>query len=130
MDEHGVHPLQIHWLKACVTFFRAACARQHGKPLFYRAMSANVILSRHSDVAWCVKLAVFLVVIGVEGSNGTCIGHMDMGHPPGIACSVRCMISWAMDIGQNCIMLRCRLLMFDIFERRLWGKKQTCMAIF
>jgi hypothetical protein len=81
-------------------------------------MSANAILSRHSDVAWCAKLAKFLAVIGVEGSNGTCIGHMmmlilhqmrhrrqdnhmDMGHPPGIACSVRCMISWAMDIRQT-----------------------------
>jgi hypothetical protein len=37
----------------------------------------------------------------VEGSDGTCIGHMDMGHPPGIACSVRCMISWPMDIRQT-----------------------------
>jgi hypothetical protein len=63
-------------------------------------MSANVILSRHSDIAWCVKLAKVLAVIGVEGSNGACIGHMDMGHPPGIACSVRCMTSWAMDIRQ------------------------------
>jgi hypothetical protein len=62
---------------------------------------ANVILSRHSDVAWCAKLAKFLAVIGVEGSNGTCIGHMDVGHPPGIACSVRCMISLAMDIRQT-----------------------------
>jgi hypothetical protein len=73
----------------------------HSSPLFYRAMSANVILSRHSDVAWCAKLAKYLAVIDVEGSNGTCIGHMDMDHPPGIACSVRCMISWAMDIRQT-----------------------------
>jgi hypothetical protein len=64
-------------------------------------MSANVILSRHSIVAWCEKLAILLAVIGVEGSNGTCIGQMDMGHPPGIACSVRCMINWAMDIRQT-----------------------------
>jgi hypothetical protein len=64
-------------------------------------MSANVILSRPSDVAWCAKLAIFLAVISVEGSNGTCIGHMDMGHPPGIACSVRCMINWAMDNRQT-----------------------------
>jgi hypothetical protein len=26
---------------------------------------------------------------------------MDMGHPPGMACSVRCMISWAMDTRQT-----------------------------
>jgi hypothetical protein len=60
---------------------------------FNRAMSANVMLSRHSEFAWCAKLVKFLAVIGVEGSNGACIGHMDMGHPPGIACFVRCMIS-------------------------------------
>jgi hypothetical protein len=101
MDELGVHPLQVHWLKACVTFFRAACASQHRSPLFYRVISANDILSRHSDVAWCAKLAKLLAEIGVEGSNGTCIGHMDMGHPPGIACPVRCMISWAMDNKQT-----------------------------
>jgi hypothetical protein len=77
MDELGAHPLQVHWLKACVTFFRAACASQHSSPLFFRAMYANVILSRHSDVAWCAKLAKYLAVIGVEGSNGTCIGYMD-----------------------------------------------------
>jgi hypothetical protein len=57
MDELGFHPLQVHWLKACATFCRAACASQHSSPLFYRAMSAKVILSRHSDVAWCAKLA-------------------------------------------------------------------------
>jgi hypothetical protein len=26
VDEIGVHPLKVHWLEACVTFFRAACA--------------------------------------------------------------------------------------------------------
>jgi hypothetical protein len=36
------------------------------------------------------KAGESLAVTGVEGSNG--IKHMDMGHPPGIACSVRCMI--------------------------------------
>jgi hypothetical protein len=77
MNELGVHPLQVYWLKACVALFRAACASQHSSPLFYHAMSANVILSRHNDVEWCAKLAKFLAVIGVEGSNGTCIGHMD-----------------------------------------------------
>jgi hypothetical protein len=81
-------------------FSRAACASQHSSPLFYRATYANVILSRHSDVAWCAKLAKFLAVIGVDG---TCIGHMDMRHPPGIACSIRCMISWAMDIRQTAL---------------------------
>jgi hypothetical protein len=34
-------------------------------------MSANVILSRHSDIAWCAKLVQFLVVIRVE--DGSCI---------------------------------------------------------
>jgi hypothetical protein len=59
MYELGVHPLQVHWLKACVTCFRAACASQRSSPLFYRAMSANVILSRNSDIAWCAKLCRF-----------------------------------------------------------------------
>jgi hypothetical protein len=101
MDELGLYPLQVHWSKACVAFLKAACASQHSSPLLYRAMYANVILSCHSDVAWCAKLAKVLAVIDVEGSNGTCIGHMDMGHPPGIACLVRCMICWAMDIRQT-----------------------------
>jgi hypothetical protein len=39
-------------------------------------------------------------VIGVKNGNGSCIGHMDMGNPPGIASSVRCMIIWAKDISQ------------------------------
>jgi hypothetical protein len=42
----------------------------------------------------------FLAVVGVEDGNGSCILHMDMGNPPGIASSVWCMISWAMDIRQ------------------------------
>jgi hypothetical protein len=71
-------------------------------------MSANVVLSRHSDVAWCAKLVECLAVISVEGRNDTCIGHMDMGHPPGIACLVRCMINWAMDIRQTDL-LQCGL---------------------
>jgi len=100
MDELGVHPLQVHWLKACVTFFRAACASQHSSPLFYRAMFANVVLSRHSDTAWCAKLVKFLAVVGVEDGHGSCIGHMDMGNPPGVGTSVRRMIAWAMDIRQ------------------------------
>jgi hypothetical protein len=79
----------------------AATAKKGPVHIFYRAMSANVILSRHSNVAWCAKLAKFLAVIGVEGRNGTCIGHMDMGHPPGIACSVQCMICRTMDIRQT-----------------------------
>jgi hypothetical protein len=62
-------------------------------------MSANAILSRHS-IAWCAKLVKFLAAIGVEDGNGSCILHMDMGNPPGIASSVRCMINWSMDIRQ------------------------------
>jgi hypothetical protein len=64
-------------------------------------MSANVILSRQSDIAWCAKLVDFLAVIGVEDGNGSCISHMDMGNPSGIAGSVRCMTNWAVDIGQT-----------------------------
>jgi hypothetical protein len=41
-----------------------------------------------------------LAVIGVEDGIGSYIGHMDMGNPPGIASSTRCIIDWAMDIGQ------------------------------
>jgi hypothetical protein len=73
-------------------------------------------------IAWCAKLFEFLAVIGVEGGNGSCIGHMDMGKPPGIASSCAWLIGqWTLG-RQNRIMLRCRLHMFDIFERRLWGK--------
>ena len=71
-----------------------------GAPLFYRAMFANVVLSRHSDTAWCAKLVKFLAVVGVEDGHGSCIGHMDMGNPPGVGTSVRRMIAWAMDIRQ------------------------------
>jgi hypothetical protein len=39
-------------------------------------------------------------VIGVEDGNGSCISHIDMANPPGIASSVRCMINWAMYIRQ------------------------------
>jgi hypothetical protein len=46
---------------------------------------------------WGLK---FLAVIGVEDGNGSCIGHMDMGNPPGIASSVWCINNWAMDIRQ------------------------------
>jgi hypothetical protein len=63
-------------------------------------MSANLILSRHSDIAWCAKLAKLQDVIGVEDGNGSCILHMDMGNPPGIAGLVRCIIDWAMDTRQ------------------------------
>jgi hypothetical protein len=52
----------------------------------------NVILSRHSDIARCAKLDKLLAVIGVEDGNGSWIGHMDMGNPPGIASLVRCKI--------------------------------------
>jgi hypothetical protein len=45
-------------------------------------------------------LLTFLVVIGVEDGDGSCIGHMGMGNPPGIAISVWCMLIWAMDIRQ------------------------------
>jgi hypothetical protein len=60
--------------------------------------SANVILSRHSVIAWCAKLVKSLAVISVEDGNGSCILRMDMGNPPGIASSVRCMLNWAMEL--------------------------------
>jgi hypothetical protein len=60
-------------------------------------MSANVILSRHSDIAWCAKLVKFLAGSGVEDGSGSCILHMDMGNPPGIASLVQRAIIWAMD---------------------------------
>jgi hypothetical protein len=89
MDELAVHPLQVQWLKACVMFYWTARASQHSSPLFHRAMSANVILSRYSDIAWCVKLVKLLAVTDVEDGNGSGTGHMDMGNPPGIAsCAV------------------------------------------
>jgi hypothetical protein len=47
-----------------------------------------------------VKLVKFLAVIGMGDVSGSCIGRMDMGNPPAIASLVRCMIAWAMDIGQ------------------------------
>jgi hypothetical protein len=62
-----------------------------------------VILSRHSDIAWCAKLVNFLAVIGLEGSKCACIGHMDMGNSPGIACLLQCTINWAMDIRQRAL---------------------------
>jgi hypothetical protein len=63
-------------------------------------MSANVILSCHDDIAWCAKLVKFLDVIGVEDGNGSCLLHMNMRNPPGIASSMRCLTNWAMDIRQ------------------------------
>jgi hypothetical protein len=63
-------------------------------------MSGNVIcfaiVILHDVRSWLW----FLAVIGVEDGNGSCIGHMDMGDPPGIASWVRCMIDWAMDTTQ------------------------------
>jgi hypothetical protein len=63
----------------------------------FRAISAILVLSH---IAWCAELVEFLAVIGVEDGNGSCVGHMGMGNLTGIASSLQCMISWAMDIRQ------------------------------
>jgi hypothetical protein len=103
----------------------AACLPPHGMEqtfllLVWRSRRAQTSAAVYT--AWCAKLIEFLAVIGVEGGNGSCIGHMDMGRPPGIASLCAWLIGqWALG-RQNYIMLRCRLHTLDIFERRLWGK--------
>jgi hypothetical protein len=42
LDELGLQPLQIIWLKACVKFFATACTASKGNPLLWEAMRANV----------------------------------------------------------------------------------------
>jgi hypothetical protein len=99
MDELVVHPLQVQWLKACVMFYRAARASQHSSPLFHRTMSANMFLSRHSDIAWCAKLVKFLAVTDVEDGNGSGMDTRIWGIHQALLV-VRCMINWAMNIRQ------------------------------
>jgi hypothetical protein len=64
LDELGLQPSQIIWLKACVEFFATACSASRGNPLLWEAMRANVELSQGlvctaslvSQVYWCTEL--------------------------------------------------------------------------
>jgi hypothetical protein len=46
LDELGLQPLPIIWLKACVKVFATACSDSRGNPLLWEAMRANVELSK------------------------------------------------------------------------------------
>jgi hypothetical protein len=46
LDELGLQPLQIIWLKACVKFFALTCGASRGNPLLWEAMRAKVELSK------------------------------------------------------------------------------------
>jgi hypothetical protein len=48
----------LHSFRLGLLLIRAVCASQHSSPLLYRALSANLILSCHSDSAWFVTVIV------------------------------------------------------------------------
>jgi hypothetical protein len=67
LDELGLQPLQIIWLKACVKSIATACTASKVNPLLWEAMRANVELSKDcqglvcmaslvSQVYWCTEL--------------------------------------------------------------------------
>jgi hypothetical protein len=90
LDEVGLQPLQVIWLKACVKFFATACAASRGNPLLWEAMRANVDLSKDCHKAWCARLAWFLKCIGV-----LCSDEMDMCNPPDFDMVTQAIIHWA-----------------------------------
>jgi hypothetical protein len=72
LDELGLQPLQIIWLKACAKFFATACTASRGNPLLLVAMRANVELSKDCHKAWCARLAWFLKCISVLSCEEIC----------------------------------------------------------
>jgi hypothetical protein len=90
LDELGLQPLQIIWLKACVKFISTACSASRGNPLLWEAMRANVELSKDCHKAWCAKLAWFLKCIGVLICE-----KMDMCSPPDLDMVAQAVLLWA-----------------------------------
>jgi hypothetical protein len=90
LDELGLQPLQIIWLKACVKFFATACSASRGIPLLCEAMRANVELSKDCHKAWCARLAWFLKCIGVLSCE-----EMDMCNPPDLDMVAQAVLHWA-----------------------------------
>jgi hypothetical protein len=95
LDELGLQPLQIIWLKACVNFFAAACTASSVKqrqrtPLLWEAMRANVELSKDCHKAWCARLAWYLKCIGVLSCE-----EMDMCNPPDLDMVAQAVLHWA-----------------------------------
>jgi hypothetical protein len=71
-------------------------------------MSANAILSHHRDIAWCAKLAKFLILAAVIGVVWVWRMAMVVALEIWIsgihqALLVRCGACWVMDIISTCI---------------------------
>jgi hypothetical protein len=90
LDELGLQPSQILWLKACVKFFATACSASRGNPLLWEAMRANVELSKDGHKAWCARLAWFLKCIGALSC-----GEVEMCNPPNMDIVAQAVLYWA-----------------------------------
>jgi hypothetical protein len=90
LDELGLQPLQIIWLKTCVKFFATACIASRGNPLLWEVMGANVELSKNCHKAWCARLDWILKCIGVLRCE-----EMDMCNPPDLNMVAQAVLHWA-----------------------------------
>jgi hypothetical protein len=90
LDELGLQPFQIIWLKACVKYFATDCSASRGNLLLWEAMRAIVELSTDCHKAWCARLAWFLRCIGVLSCE-----EMDMCNPPDLDMVAQAVLLWA-----------------------------------
>jgi hypothetical protein len=88
LDELGLQ--QIIWLKACVKFIATVCTASRGNPLLWKAMRANVELSKDCHKAWRARLACFVKCIGVLSCE-----EMDMCSLPDLDMVAQAVLLWA-----------------------------------
>jgi hypothetical protein len=77
LDELGLRPIQIIWLKVCGKFFATACAASRGDTLLRKAMQAAVELLKGCDKAWYAKASLVSQVYWCMICN-----ELDMCDPP------------------------------------------------